>query len=355
MTVTVTQPIGAHLVGSIPLQDAEAVFRAATGALGGHLERVPDGETGDRSTWIAWQAQHLLAHPQFEVEPPPPGQYAPLPRFRLRDGVEASEVTFPRGIGYATAAIESYEVFSRLKAEGVIPEHVRFQVSLPTPLAPVTQFIAPGHQAIVEVPYERQLLRELEQIAARVPSGELAVQWDVAIEMGMWEGLGGLFATWFEPVREGIVDRLVRCAEATPDDVEMGFHLCYGDFGHEHFAEPADAANLAALSNQLTERISRRIDWIHLPVPRGRSDDAYFAPLANLRLHPDTKLYLGLVHMTDGREGAERRIAAARTAVGAFGVATECGFGRRPPESVRPLLDLHADVAAPVVSDDGAH
>jgi hypothetical protein len=29
-------------------------------------------------------------------------------------------------------------------------------------------------------------------------------------------------------------------------------------------------------------------------------------------------------------------------------VATECGFGRRPPETVPDLLRIHAAVAAPV-------
>jgi len=39
--------IGAHLVGSVPLPDAEAVFRAVS-ALGADLRRLPDGETGVR-------------------------------------------------------------------------------------------------------------------------------------------------------------------------------------------------------------------------------------------------------------------------------------------------------------------
>ena len=41
----------------------------------------------------------------------------------------------------------------------------------------------------------------------------------------------------------------------------------------------------------------------HLPVPRNRTDEVYFAPLRTLRLHPETELYLGLVHYTDGIEG----------------------------------------------------
>src|SRR2546430_3323840 len=50
----------------------------------------------------------------------------------------------------------------------------------------------------------------------------------------------------------------------------------------------------------------------HLPVPRDRTDPAYYAPLAALRLRPETELYLGLVHATDGVEGSARRMEVAR-------------------------------------------
>jgi hypothetical protein len=59
-------------------------------------------------------------------------------------------------------------------------------------------------------------------------------------------------------------------------------------------------------------------------------------------------LYLGLVHFTDGAEGTERRIAAAQRTLTGFGVATECGMGRRPPETIPDLLSIHSAVAAPV-------
>jgi hypothetical protein len=80
-------------------------------------------------------------------------------------------------------------------------------------------------------------------------------------------------------------------------------------------------------------------------VPRDRDDVGYFTPLGDLALHDDTELYLGLVHFTDGVEGTERRIAAASKVVSSFGVATECGMGRRPSEQVVPLLDIHAAVS----------
>jgi hypothetical protein len=82
-----------------------------------------------------------------------------------------------------------------------------------------------------------------------------------------------------------------------------------------------------------------------MPVPRDRHDDPYFSPLRDLRLKSGTELYLGLIHLTDGIEGAKRRAAAAKRVVSDFGVATECGFGRRPPETIPELIRLHRAVA----------
>jgi hypothetical protein len=102
------------------------------------------------------------------------------------------------------------------------------------------------------------------------------------------------------------------------------------------------------MANAITARVSRPIQFFHLPVPRGRHDDGYFEPLEDLRLETDTELYLGLVHYTDGLEGTRRRIETASRHVEVFGVATECGFGRRLPEQVPDLLRIHRDVARPV-------
>ena len=54
---------------------------------------------------------------------------------------------------------------------------------------------------------------------------------------------------------------------------------------------------------------------------------------------------LGLVHYTDGIEGARRRITAAETVVKDFAIATECGLGRRASDTIPKLLRLHAAVA----------
>jgi hypothetical protein len=80
---------------------------------------------------------------------------------------------------------------------------------------------------------------------------------------------------------------------------------------------------------------------LHLPVPKDRTDDAYFAPLKGLQLAAGTQLYLGLLH-EDDEAGDKTRAAAARRSVADFGVATECGWGRKDPARVPGLIATHA-------------
>ena len=340
MTAT---PRGALLVGSVPLENNDQVFRTAASILGDHLQRIPDGETGDRLNWIGWQIAVFQQHPDLEPAPVDPEHYAPLPMSQLREGVDPANLTFD-ALGYSRSALESWAVFSQLQADGVIPATTRFQVTFPTPLAPITSFVHFDSQAEVEIAYEAAMLRELAEVLDEIPHDKLAIQWDVAVEFGVLEGV---WPVPFENLMDGIVERIVRISEHVPSDVEMGFHLCYGDFQHQHFVEPADTSRLVELANRVSAGVERPIQWIHLPVPRERTDDAYFAPLANLDLHPETELYLGLVHHTDGVEGAQQRIEAASKVVSEFGVATECGFGRRPSEQVATLMEIHREVAAP--------
>ena len=81
-----------------------------------------------------------------------------------------------------------------------------------------------------------------------------------------------------------------------------------------------------------------------MPVPRARDDDAYFALLNDLVIG-DAKLYLGLIHHTDGVEGSLRRLSTAKRHLARIGVATECGLGRRDPQTVPELLRIHRTVA----------
>lgn len=350
-----TQPQGALLVGSINLPDAEQTFRAAAQTLGAHLRRLPDGEPGERFHWIVFQPDVLGRAEGIERvgDEPVLIRTSDVRPLRIAEGVDPATIELPP-LGYAAAALDSYARFVRLRAEGVIPERLRFQVSLPTPLSVIQSFVVEDSRAAFTPLYTAALFRELDEILAGIAHDDLAVQWDCALEFALIEqagyedrlsgseaGLGG--DVWGE-----LISRAAEQAGRVPEAVELGFHLCYGDAGEKHFVEPRDTQNLVTFANRVSAASPRQITWLHLPVPIERDDDDYYRPLSELALGADTELYLGLVHREDGAPGASRRIQTALRYAPAFGVATECGIGRAPDGVTLPLFETHAAVSAPV-------
>jgi hypothetical protein len=327
------------LVGSVPLETSAAVFEEVGSKLGGLAKRIPDGETGARKDWIMWQAEVVKNTKGLE-----PGSTRDLQggyKFILYKTKPGTAVEFGP-LGYASAAISSYEEFKRAQSAGKIPAATRFQVSLPTPIAVVLSFCEPSSIQAVWPAYEARLDQELDEIAAAIPARQLAIQWDIAVEICFI--LENPEMAKLIPM-EPLVASIARVSEHVPAAAELGLHLCYGDPGHKHVVEPKDTGLMVELANRLVAEIEHPIAWVHLPVPCDREDVGYFVPLKNLRLAGGTELFLGLVHRSDGVAGARRRLAAAKTVVADFGIATECGFGRRPPETVPGLIDLHREVA----------
>jgi methionine synthase II (cobalamin-independent) len=178
---------------------------------------------------------------------------------------------------------------------------------------------------------------------------DLCIQWDFCNEMIL---IDGQHQEQFPRLRASIpeiMERMRRISAPVPDDVELGIHLCYGDFGAKHFIEPVDAGKMVEAANALAQSIEHPLAYVHMPVPINRTDDAFFRPLRDLTLAPATELYLGVV-ARDGADGTRLRIKAAAPHVGKFGIATECGMARaRKLDLVLELLDIHADVARDLV------
>ncbi|MYH76766.1 MAG: flavin reductase family protein [Acidimicrobiaceae bacterium] len=344
----------AHLVGSVPRDTAAEVMELCVEHLGTHLAAIPDGETGDRLDWTTFQAVHVF-HPNPGLETvSQPASFADDPDgwrpsdlkedawlFRVRDGVAMPH--FDR-LGYVEAAVESYEIFRELRSAGRIPAGVRFQVSLPAPQSAVSWwFHDPDDADRVNTAYTLAMAEEVRRLCRAIPHDDLTIQWDAC-----WETV--VFNDLFDWAPAG--DPMARIALQTPaismgipDGVIVGYHFCYGSMHDEHFIEPADLARCVALANFVVGNSGRRIDFVHMPVPIDRDDDAYFAPLRGLRLG-GCRVYLGLVHHEDGGAGAKLRMAAARRHLPHFGVAAECGMGRMHPDLVVPLLQAHADALA---------
>jgi hypothetical protein len=338
----------AHFNGSVPLENVETVLRSISSALGKRTLRLPDGEVGSKEGWITNQLKLFARHPAFEAYEAEadwrtPGQRRR--RFRLKAGVSLPRAADFGPLGYAEWAIRDYAAFSRLKREGAILRSARLKIALPTPYDSLNYALDHGIISEVAPIYEECLIQEIAQIMKVVPADEVAVQWDAAHE---FEALATNDSVFFPLKREEIVALLVRLGDAIPGNVELGYHCCYGNYNLKHFVEPDDTGDMVEIMNSVMQRLIRPVNFIHMPVPRERSDDAYFAPLEKLELHPQMQVFLGLIHDQDGTPGALARVQAAHRYLNDFGIAMECGLSQRTPESVRELFRIHNEVAGEI-------
>ena len=350
-------PNSVHFNGSVNLPDAETVMREISSRIPRGVRRMTDGETGERGYWIMFQIQKFMAMPEFEAASAPEEAYdvsdteAPaMPHLRLAEGVSAKDVNWP-DLGYARAYGESFELFGALQDAGTIPADVRFQLQYPTPIASIAGTIVPEDMADVAKSYETALFADLNEALATLPHDRIAIQWDVAVEIGMLEGGFGPQVSV-----EAVAPALSKCVDVVPDDVPVGMHLCYGDYGHQHFKQPDSIELQVKLANAVIAGARRPVNWISFTVPQARSDDGYFAPVRGLEAGPETELYFALVpyypaKQAEGTTAEQVRLidsSLAGSAGGAreWGICTECGMGRVEAGDVPALLDKHAEILA---------
>jgi hypothetical protein len=340
-----------HFVGSIPLPDSETVFRTLSKAVGPHLVRLPDGETGIRKTWIRFLQDVLSGNSAIEfAKDVPPFQFRQwdgkvireIPRLRVKPGATIDPATFKTG--YADMAIESWAVFERLQKAGDIPAGVKFQVCIPTPIAPTYNNMVPGDRPKLLPPLTQHFLGEVAKIAKALPNDRIAIQWDVCQEVLAWEGYYDKGPVDF---RTECIDVLTKIGDGVPAGIEFGYHLCYGSPADEHMVLPKDMGIMVEMTNAVLAGVKRSIEFFHMPVIKSRTDDAYFAPLKDLKRRPETELYLGLIHHNDA-QGDAARLAAARRHARVDGIGTECGMARGDPARLPALLAAHTKAAESV-------
>src|SRR5690242_4105696 len=231
------------LVGSIPFDTAEQVFREFGKPLGAALKTMPDGEVGPRKHWISRIHYQVLAgHPELEMvrwPAPENGVERRHPRnagdsylFKVKDGVE--RVRFGDAgwrIGYARDAINSYFVFKTLREKGELPKPLRFQVSLASvnSALPPRIFPNPADVAKVRPGLTEALAAEVATIVEHIPNDDLAIQWDCSTEVQDCYGAVPGYSA------DGAIERNTTqfkvLSSRIPEQVELGYHLCFGTLG----------------------------------------------------------------------------------------------------------------------------
>ena len=135
-------------------------------------------------------------------------------------------------LGYATEYARSYATF-RGCATRAWSRRVRFQVEYPTPVA-VGALVHPDGRDRFVRSYGRALTADLDRLLGQIPHGDVAVQWDAAVETVLVDQQPDTLTE--------LAGRLAALLDHVPDDVLAGLHLCYGDAGHVHMMEPESLA-----------------------------------------------------------------------------------------------------------------
>jgi hypothetical protein len=316
------------LVGSVPLRPVSSVFETVSKHLGDLTSRIPDGEM---MQWLSaiWRSHaQNPALTQVGLAKPNGRANSAGPIYRLNPGVDPQTLQLGP-YGYAANAAESYREFKRLRDEGKIRPGTRLQVTIP---GPGTSAFVIQLDAEYLLPAARKAIwREIQGVLDAIPPKDLTIHIDVAMEAEKEEYLrrpadfDTPIQTVFYWTHDQMAESVAWVANQIPSDVELGFHIC--SIWHHWPDSGQDNEVLVDTANELSRRIHRPIAYVHVPVIPEHDRAEHYSPFGRLQLHDETKLFLGLINMADGVEGARKRIALAKQILTDFGVASYCGLG----------------------------
>jgi len=322
-----------HLVGAWPGRDPEHAMQTALEKLAPHLDRMTDGETGDRHLWATPAIDALRTNPDVEiVEDGNWNDYDDVAQFKVRDGATLNPDNLR--LPYAGAFAWSFPAFKVLRERYGRPD-LRFQVGLPAPIdMAVFAFgeAAFADQSLVEA-FTEATVREIRRIFD-VAGNEVVFQLEDVV------GLVGVAQAPDEAGAEvaGQMARSVTAvAERAPEGARFGIHLCLGDFKHEAIARMRDVRPLVLMANEIADAwpAGRPLDYVHAPFAAASeppiSGEEWYAPLADLRLGDDTRFVAGFIHESLDLERHRELLERIETLTGrGVDVAAACGLGRRP-------------------------
>jgi hypothetical protein len=182
-----------------------------------------------------------------------------------------------------------------------------------------------------------------------IPPSALAIQWDVCYEV---QDIEGVIAWMGGDSWKRFTGPVTRLTHEIPEEILIGYHLCYGTFPQWPMYEARDISLLVRMANFAIANSGRRVDWVHMAGPTylRSEDDRFFRPLTDLR-YEDARVFLGIVLPLDGAAGLRRRYHTASKYIKDFGVSLYCGFGRQPGEDGMKTMREHRDVVIEVVGD----
>ena len=330
----------AHLVGSLPGQDAEEAMRGALKRLSPWLTRLPDGETGDRRNWILHIIEGFRSHPDLElVKAGDWSDYDRTPRFRIRKGHRLFGASLD--LGYLTAVESSLPAFDRVRTEFGHAD-LSFQVGIPGDFDMAMFTLGPAGALRHRSPFTEATVGQIRRIGSVL--GERAVfQIEIPAELVL---LARVPARARPAAARLIGGRVAALAAGAQAGTRFGVHLCLGDMNHRALGRLADARPLVALANAIAAAwpTDRPLEFIHAPLAAADNppslNPSFYAPLAQLSIARGVRFVAGFAHEDQSLEDQLQIRTMVDQEVGRpCDISTACGLGRRDAAAGVAALD----------------
>jgi len=331
-----------HLVGTIPAESTSVALELIGATVGDRItDWLPDGETGSRRNWIGRLIENLRSHPDLKVVRDGDwSDYETTPGFRVRKGHAFDYVE----LDYYEHFVASWPLFKEARSEMSHPE-MAFQVGIPGPID--VSFAAFGFNPVLGLrhsrPFEDATVVEIARIHG-VAGDEVVYQLELPIEVEIVNRIP-------KPVRgvvaKQLARRILRVIRRSPPGTRWGFHLCVGDMNNKAFSRLEDAGTLVMLANALLAEFpaGRTLEFLHIPLAHGSepptAESGFYAPLAELKIHPDVRLIAGFAHEAQSLDEQLKIRSLIESQVGRpVDIAASCGLGRRDMAAAELNLSL---------------
>jgi hypothetical protein len=321
-----------HLVGAWPGRGPEHAMDQALSRLAPHLDRLSDGETGDRHLWCTPIIEKLRANPDVEIlRDGDWSDYEQVAQWKVADGHTLDPANLRHH--YALAFRNSYPSFLVLREKHGRPD-LRFQVGIVAPID--LALYAFGEAAFADPSilegWQVSTVRDIAEIHAEA-GDDVVFQLEtvvalIAIAQAPDEAQPGVAAQ----MAETMLDTIRR----SPAGARFGIHLCLGDFHHTAYGEMRDVTPLVLLANAIAAGFpeDKVLEYVHAPFAAAKEApieaESFYEPLRDLELPDDTRFIAGFLHESLDTDAHRELLARIERLAGReVDVAAACGLGRR--------------------------
>jgi len=337
----------AHLVGSIPGENAGEAMRLAMTTLGPQLRSLPDGETGHRRNWIISIIERLRAHPDLELAKEGDwSDYDKTPRFKVKRGHKLLGASLD--FGQVSAVEASRPAFDEVRRDSG-RAHLDYLVGIPGDFDMAMFTLGPAGALRHRRAFTEATVGQITRIHSIL--GDQAVfQLEVPAELVL---LTKLPAAVHPPLARMFGKWLAGVAAASPDGARFGIHLCLGDMNHRAFGRMTDVCPLVSLTQAILVAwpAGRPLEFVHAPF--AAADDppptaeSFYAPLAALKLPAQTRFIAGFAHEDQSLADQRRVLDLIERLLGRpVDIASSCGLGRRDAADARRTLERTAELCS---------